>query len=89
MNKITKHILIPAVAPIIVFLLYLTPVSVVGCFNRGLMAISVVLISLIAGIVTAIRAIRCKKYDATTSNWWFATSCILALAALLVLGPLR
>ncbi|MFH1740421.1 MAG: hypothetical protein ABIH23_15540 [bacterium] len=52
MSVFTKNILVPAIAPIAIVALYLTPVSLVGCVNRGLMALAVVFISLIAGIVT-------------------------------------
>ena len=48
MSAFDRHILIPAIAPIAVVALYLTPVSLVGCVNRGLMALAVVFLSLFA-----------------------------------------
>jgi hypothetical protein len=47
-----RHIALPAVAPTAVTALYFTPVAVCGCVNRGLMALSVVLLSTLAACVT-------------------------------------
>lgn len=88
MSAFTKHILVPAIAPIAVVALYFTPVSLVGCANRGLIALAVVLISLIAGIVTGVRGIRARLKGDPESGWWIASTGVLATPALLVLGPL-
>lgn len=88
MDRVAKFILIPLFAPLAIVGLYLMPVSVLGCANRGLAALAVVLISLIAGIVTGLRGIRAQHGKDGLWGWWFAAACILALPALLVLGPL-
>jgi hypothetical protein len=88
MGKVTKHILIPAIAPGIVIGLYFTPVAVVGCANRGLMALSVVLVSLIAGLATTVKGLKAKARNDTAYAWWITSAGILAIPTLLVLGPL-
>ncbi|OGP83150.1 MAG: hypothetical protein A2V87_05070 [Deltaproteobacteria bacterium RBG_16_58_17] len=88
MSAFTKHILLPAIAPIAIVVLYLTPVSLVGCANRGLMALIVVFISLIVGIVTGVLGIRARVKGEPASGWWIASTFVLVTPALLVLGPL-
>lgn len=88
MSAFTKHIPIPVIAPIAIVVLYLTPVSLVGCVNRGLMALAVVFISLIAGIVTGVLGVRARVKGNSDSGWWIASTCVLATPAILVLGPL-
>ena len=88
MSPFTRHVLVPAVAPLAVVALYLTPVSALGCVNRGLLALGVLLVSLVAGIVTGVLGLRARARRDAASGWWIASTCILALPALLVLGPL-
>jgi hypothetical protein len=89
MDRLAKHILLPAVAPAIVVGLYFTPVALVGCANRGLLALGVVLVSLVAGIATGLVGIKARRRDPGSRWWWIASMSILALPAFLVLGPLR
>lgn len=88
MDRVARFILIPLFAPLAIVGLYLMPVSVLGCANRGLVALAVVFISLIAGIVTGLRGVRAQQRNDGVWGWWFAAACILALPALLVIGPL-
>lgn len=88
MSPFTKHILVPAIAPIAIVALYLTPASLVGCVNRGLMALAVVFFSLAAGIATGILGLRARAKGEPVSGWWIASTCVLVTPALLVLGPL-
>jgi hypothetical protein len=88
MAKIIKHIVIPAVVPTVAIGLYFMPVSLLGCVNRGLIALAVVLISLLGGIAAAVVALRLRVRHNAESGWWVTSACILALPAALVLGPL-
>jgi len=88
MSLFTRHILIPAIAPLAVVGLYFTPVSLIGCANRGLIALAVVFISLVAGITTGVLGLRARARNGAASGWWIASTCILVLPVLLVLGPL-
>jgi hypothetical protein len=50
-----RHIVLPALAPAAFFLVASTPVEVLGCFNRGLMALTIALASVIGGLIFAIK----------------------------------
>lgn len=88
MNLLTRHILIPTVAPALIVGLYFMPVSLVGCANRGLMALAIVSASLVAGVVTGLLGLLSGPRGGASPGWWMASTCILLLPALLVLGPL-
>ena len=89
MNRLTRHVLVPAVAPLAIVGLYFTPVTLMGCVNRGLVAVTIVLASLLAGIAAGVLGLRARAgNDASSSGWWMASAFILLLPALLVLGPL-
>jgi hypothetical protein len=55
MTRTFRHIVIPALAPAAFFLIASTPVQVLGCFNRGLMALSVAMVSLIGGLIFTVK----------------------------------
>jgi len=88
MSRVVKHIVVPGIAPVAVIALYFTPVSLIGCANRGLLALAVVAISLLAGIVIGLLGLRARRNDPQSRWWWIGSMCILMLPALLVLGPL-
>ena len=88
MNRLTRHVLVPTIAPLAIVGLYYTPVALMGCVNRSLVALAVVLASLLVGIATGLMGLRARSRNDRSSPWWMATTLILALPALLVLGPL-
>ncbi|NEX21790.1 hypothetical protein G3480_15975 [Thiorhodococcus mannitoliphagus] len=88
MRPFAQHILLPLLAPLAVVALYVTPLSVIGCRTRGLLALAIVLVALIVGIGVGIRGLSARLRGMPGSGWWIATMCILLLPALLVLGPL-
>jgi hypothetical protein len=89
MSAFTRHIVIPSIAPLAVVGLYLTPVSLIGCAPRGLLALGIVFVSLVAGIVSGVRGLRSRIKGDPGSGWRITSMCVLALPALLVFGPLR
>ncbi len=88
MNVYIKHVVIPAVAPIIIVGLYFTPVTVFGCANRGLIAVSVSLISAICAFVTIGLGISARMRHDSTSLRWFLSAMIFTLPLVLLVGPL-
>ena len=88
MNKFIRHILLSAIAPILIVGLYFTPVALVGCLNRGVMAVAVVLVSAIAALVTVGMAFRLRLKNDPSSGWWIIFGLILTLPLVLILGPL-
>lgn len=88
MSSVVGYVLLPSLAPLAIVGLYYTPVSVIGCANRGLLALAVVLISLIAGITIGLFGIRAKRRGQAGTHWRLVAMLILTVPALLVLGPL-
>lgn len=88
MTLFTRHIILPSIAPLAIVGLYLTPVSLIGCTTRGLLALAVVFASLGIGISVGVRGLRSRMKGESGSGWWIASMCVLALPALLVFGPL-
>ncbi len=88
MNQYIQHILLPAIAPILIVVLCFTPVSLFGCVNRGLMAVAVVLVSAIAALVTVGMAFRLRLKNDPSSSWWIISGLIFTLPLVLILGPL-
>lgn len=87
-NRAALHILMPTIAPAAIVGLYFTPVTLIGCANRGLLAVAVALISAVAAFVTVAIAIRCGARGDSSSTWWILSTVILMLPIALLLGPL-
>jgi hypothetical protein len=87
-SKTARHVLLPALAPLAIVGLYFTPVSLIGCANRGLLALLVVGISTIAAFATIGLAIHGRARGDPSSSWWVLSALIFALPLALLLGPL-
>jgi len=88
MNRYIKHIALPAVAPALVVGLYFTPVMLFGCVNRGLIAVSVALISAILAFVNMAFAFSAMRKRDPISQWWILSAVIFILPLALLVGPL-
>ena len=82
-----RHIALPALAPLALVALYFTPLTVIGCRDRGLLALGVVTAATVAALVCAAVAVRARARDGGGA-WWILSTAILALPAALLLGPL-
>jgi hypothetical protein len=83
MKRIAYHLILPAVLPVLFFIVVLTPVEVLGCFLRGLIALLISLVSGLAALAAAI--IRTKgrltgrvRHD-KNSIWWVLSTLILVI----------
>lgn len=85
MNRISRHILLPALAPILFFGVAATPVEFFGCRTRGLLAVMIALVGVLAGLGTAIMALKSRIRRDPNANWWILSSIILAIPAIAVL----
>ena len=96
MRRIANHIILPAMMPVLFFIVALTPVEVLGCFLRGLIALLISLVSGLAALAAAIIGTsgrtkgwtkRRARYD-KNSIWWAMSSVILVIpvVALLILA---
>jgi hypothetical protein len=88
-ERLIRHLAWPAVAPAAIVCLYFTPKDAVGCANRGLAAVAIVLCALVGGFFAVAKSIRATRAgDREDAGWWVATAIVLGLPAVLVLGPL-
>ena len=85
MNNFTRYIVIPALAPILFFSVAATPVELFGCRTRGLLALVIALVAVLAGLVTAIMAVKSRVRRDQAATWWILSSLILAIPAMAVL----
>ena len=88
MNPIILHVMLPAILPALFFLVASTPVEVLGCLTRGLLAVLIAFIGILSGLGAAIMGMRRKRSGDPKANWWVVSALFLAVpaVALLVLG---
>jgi len=83
MKRIVYHIILPAIIPVLFFVVALTPVEVLGCFFRGLIAMLIALISglaaLVAVIIGAKREAKGRVRHDKNSIWWVISTLILVI----------
>lgn len=81
MNPLILHVMMPAILPALFFLVASTPVEVLGCFTRGLIAFLIAFIGLLGALTAAIVALRRRSFDNRGANWWAATAVFFSLPA--------
>jgi len=87
-GRLTRHVVLPALAPLAIVGLYFTPVALVGCANRGLMALGVVGLGMVGSMVCMGAGVRARARGGGDYLWWLLSAAILLVPAGLVLGPL-
>ncbi len=85
MSLIRRHVILPSLAPILFFAVAATPVHVLGCRTRGLLSVTIALISVLAGLAAAIRAIKGRLQGDPQARWWIGSALILAIPTVGVL----
>jgi hypothetical protein len=88
MTRLGRHALLPLLPSAALVTLYFTPLGVIDCVSRGLLALAIALTSLLAALITAAVAIKMRIRGENGSEWWILTTVVLVLPALLLLGPL-
>jgi hypothetical protein len=84
MKKATKHIIIPAIAPAVFFLIASLPVELLGCRIRGLIVVFVTVAAGIGGVIAAVKALMGKMRKDADSPLWMASALILAIPAIYI-----
>jgi uncharacterized membrane protein YjfL (UPF0719 family) len=85
MKHILNHLIIPAMVPAIFLLVASTPVEVLGCRNRGLMAVLIAIMGALFGVGAAIKGAMGKARGNPNANWWLASTLILAIPAVYII----
>jgi hypothetical protein len=86
MKNVFHHVVIPSVVPMVFFTITAIPIEVIGCRNRGLLAVGTALISGLLGVGAAARGAAAKARRNSIANWWLGTALILAIPALFILA---
>jgi hypothetical protein len=88
MKRIVNHIIVPAILPVAFFIIAITPVEVLGCRRRGLLALLIAFISGAASSAAAIKGAKKRMRGETSSVWWIASSMVLSVPviALIILA---
>jgi hypothetical protein len=83
-----RHFLVPLILIVAFFGVAFSPVSLLGCRIRGLLAFGLALASGILAILAALRAIRGRLRGEKDSVWWIVTAmlCAVPLVAMLRLA---
>jgi hypothetical protein len=84
-NQIYRHILLPAFAPVLFLVVATTPVDVLGCANRGLLAVAIAFLSVLAGLGAAVAGARGRRRGDPNANWWATSALVLAIPAVLLI----
>ncbi len=88
MKSHLRFVAYPMFLSILFFCVALSPVGLLGCKLRGLLAFAIALASGIAGIATGIKAVQSRIQGSADSSWWMLSTALLAipLAAALALA---
>lgn len=83
MKRIVYHVIIPAIMPVLFFVVASMPIETMGCFFRGLIALLIALISGLAALGAAIIGAKGGakgrvRHDKKTI-WWVTSTLILVI----------
>ncbi len=79
MKRIVYHLILPGIMPALFLAVALTPVEVLGCFFRGLIAMLIALASGLAALVAAIMGLKGRVQYDKNSVWWVLSTLILVI----------
>ena len=85
MKRILRHLIIPSVVPTVFLVMAAMPGQVMGCRNRGLLAVLVALIGGLAGLGTVIMGAIRKMRGDPNAGWWMTSILILVIPAVVII----
>ena len=87
-KRSVAHLVLPSAIIVIFFFIAFTPVDLLGCRTRDLLALSVALVSGMTGITTGLIGIRKRIRREPGLAWWMLSTVILTVpvAGLIVLA---
>lgn len=86
--KFIRHVGYPLIMTVLFFINAAVPATVLGCANRGWVALGIAFCSGIAALVTVGIALKGRISGEPESHWWALSTVVLTipLIALLILG---
>jgi hypothetical protein len=85
MNTFMRYAALPALMNVLFFAVALSPVHLLGCKTRGLLALLIAFVSGIAAIVTAVLALKGKVKSEAGSERLILTTLLLAIPVVAML----
>ncbi len=79
MKRVARHLIFPAAMPVLFLIIALTPVEVLGCFVRGLIAMLIALISGLAALGAAVIGLKRRVCRDPNATWWVLSTLILVI----------
>jgi hypothetical protein len=79
MKRIVYHLILPALMPVLFFVVASTPVEVLGCLVRGVIALLIALISGLAALGAAIVGAKGRVRHDRNRIWWVMSTLILVI----------
>jgi hypothetical protein len=79
MKRKVYHIILPSIMPVLFFIIAFTPVEVLGCFMRGLIALLITLVSGLAALVAVTIGVKGPVRNDRNSIWWVISTLILVI----------
>ncbi len=79
MKRIVYHVIIPAVMPALFLAVASTPVEVLGCRLRGLLALLIAFISGLAALGATIVGAKGRVRHDQNTIWWVTSTLILVI----------
>jgi heme O synthase-like polyprenyltransferase len=75
----SRHLIFPALMTMFFFAVALSPINMLGCRTRGLLAFAIALVSGFAALFTAFRALKVRLRGDGDSQWWVISTLILTI----------
>jgi len=79
MKRKVYHIILPSIMPVLFLIIAFTPVEVLGCFMRGLIALLITLVSGLAALVAVTIGVKGRVRNDRNSIWWVISTLILVI----------
>lgn len=79
MRRVISHVFIPFLIAAVFFARAFTPVEVLGCRTRGLLAIGVSLSSGLAGLGTGVMGLKKRVRCEADAMWWIVSTAVLTI----------
>ena len=78
-NPRYRHIIYPALMLLLFFAVALSPVNLLGCRTRGMLALVIALACGISAVFAAIKALKSRLRGDSDSHWWMIATLILTI----------
>jgi len=85
LKRIIFYILTPAVVPWVFYRVASTPVDILGCRDRGLLAFFIAVAGMLGGWALVFYVLREKRHGVVVTRWWILSALILVSPAVVML----